>query len=191
VVTVDATKADYTDTVIDLRSKNVDSIVSGLDPFSYARFFQAMQSQGFKVKFLGSGLDKASAEAQYGNDAFANAESLTPLLEPVGHESVPAVAEYLNAVKKYYPGQVSKLDVYSEGDWVAAKLFVEAIRRIGTQPVTRQSLVNALNGIRNFQTGLTVPLSYAPGNSHDPNHCLQWIRRSNNTWATYSGWNCF
>jgi ABC-type branched-subunit amino acid transport system substrate-binding protein len=191
VVTVDATKLDYTDTVINLRSKNVDSIVAGLDPFSYARFFQAMQNQGFKVKFLGSGLDKASAEEQYGNDAFGNAESLTPLVEPVGHESDPAVAEYLNAVKKYYPSQVSKLDVYSEGDWVAAKLFVEAIKRLGSQPISRQSLVNSLNGIKNFQTGLTVPLSYAPESSHDPNHCLQWIKRANNTWDTYSGWNCF
>lgn len=191
VVTVDATKADYTDTVIDMRTNNVDSIIAGLDPFSYGRLFQAMQSQDFNVKFFGSGLDKASAESQYGDQAFSNAESLTPLLEPVGHESDPAVAEYLNTVKKYYPGQISKLDVYSEGSWVAAKIFVEAIRRIGSQPVTRQSLVNALNGIQNFQTGLTVPLSFAPGNSHDPNHCLEWIRRANDTWQTYSGWNCF
>jgi ABC-type branched-subunit amino acid transport system substrate-binding protein len=191
VVTVDGTKYDYSDTVIDLRSKNVDSVIAGLDPFSYARFLQAMQRQSFKVKFFGSGLDKSSAEAQYGNDAFANAESLTPLIEPVGHENDPNVAEYLNTVKKYYPDQAKQLDVYSEGDWVAAKVFVEAIRRIGSQPVNRQSLVNALNSIKNFQTGLTVPLSYAPENSHDPNHCLQWIRRNNGTWETYSGWNCF
>ena len=190
IVTVDGTKADYTDTVIDLRSKNVDSIISGLDPFSYGRQFQAMQRQQFNVKFFGSGLDKTSAEGQYGDQAFSTAESLTPLIEPVGHENVPAVADYLNTVKKYYPQQVSALDVYSEGDWVAAKVFVEAIRRIGSQPVTRQSLVNALNGIQNFQTGLTVPLSYTP-DSHDPNHCVQWIKRSSGTWVTYSDWNCF
>lgn len=191
VVTVDGTKADYTDTVLDLQSKQRDSIIAGLDPFSYARLFQAMQNQQFNVRFFGSGLDKSSAEAQYGNQSFATAESLTPLLEPVGHENDPNIAEYLNAVRKYYPSQVKALDVYSEGSWVAAKLFVEAIRRIGSQPVTRQSLVNALNGIQNFQTGLTVPLSYSPGNSHDPNHCLQWIRRTHNTWQTYSDWNCF
>jgi ABC-type branched-subunit amino acid transport system substrate-binding protein len=191
LVTVDATKADYTDTVIDMRGAGVDSIIGGLDPFSYGRLFQAMERQSYSVKFLGSGLDKASAAQQYGNHAYATSESLTPLIEPAGHENQPAVAEYLNTVKKYYPGQVPALDVYSEGSWVAAKIFVEAIRRIGSQPVTRQSLVNALNSIKNFQTGLTVPLSYAPGNSHDPNGCLQWIRRSSGTWETYSDWKCF
>jgi ABC-type branched-subunit amino acid transport system substrate-binding protein len=198
VITVAATKADYTDTVIDLRSRGVDSIISGLDPFSYGRFFQAMQRQQFSVRFFGSGLDKASAAQQYGDQAYATSESLTPLIEPAGHESQPAVAEYLNTVKKYYPGQVSALDVYSEGSWVAAKIFVEAIRRIGSQPVNRQSLVNALNSIKNFQTGLTVPLSFSAGDPknppstwHDPNGCLQWIKRDHGTWNTYSDWNCF
>src|SRR5207302_1006109 len=186
VITVDATKADYTDVVIRLSQQDhVDSIIAGLDPFSYARFFQAMQRQNYNVLFYGSGLDKTSAEQQYGNGSFATAESLTPLVEPVGHENDPAVAEYLNAVKKYYPNQLAALDVYSEGSWVAAKIFVEAIRRIGNQAVTRQSLVNAMNTIRNWQNGLTVPISYAAGNSHDPNHCLQWLRQKSGTWDTY------
>jgi branched-chain amino acid transport system substrate-binding protein len=191
VITVDATKADYTDTVLKLRSDGVDSIIAGLDPFSYGRLFQAMQRQNYNVQFYGSGLDKGSAMAQYGNQSFASAESITPLVEPVGHENVPAVSEYLNAIQKYYPNQVAALDVYSEGSWIAAKIFVEAVKRIGNQPVTRQSLVDSLNGIQNFQTGLSVPLSFSAGGSHDPNHCLQWIRRSSGTWNTYSDWNCF
>jgi ABC-type branched-subunit amino acid transport system substrate-binding protein len=192
VITVDATKADYTDTVIRLRSENVDSIIAGVDPFSYARLFQAMQRQNYDVRFYGiTALDKSSAEKQYGNQAFSTAESVTPVIEPVGHESDPAVAEYLGAVKRYFPNQVAALDLYSEGDWVAAKIFVEAVRRIGKQPLSRRALVDALNGIQNFQSGLTVPLSFAPGNSHDPNHCLQWIRQQGGSWTTYSGWNCF
>jgi ABC-type branched-subunit amino acid transport system substrate-binding protein len=191
VITVDATKGFYDDTVGRLRSEQVDSIIAGLDPFSYGRFFQAMERQNYNVRFYGTGLDKSTAEAQYGDKAFATAESVTPLVEPVGHESDPAVAEYLNTVKKYYPNQYGALDVYSEGDWVAAKVFVEAIRRIGKNPVNRQTLVDALNSIQSFQTGLTVPISFSPGNSHDPNHCLQWIRRENSSWSTYSGWNCF
>ena len=59
------------------------------------------------------------------------------------------------------------------------------------QPAAVHALVNALNSIQNWPTGMTVPLSYGPGNSHDPNHCLEWIRRANGTWDTYSGWTCF
>ena len=135
VITVDATKPDYTDTVIRLRSENVDSILAGLDPFSYARFFQALERQNYNVLFDGFiGLDKSSADAQYGNQAFSTAESVTPVLEPVGHENDPGIAEYLSAVKRYYPNQVAALDVYSEGDWVSAKLFVEAIKRAQQHP---------------------------------------------------------
>jgi hypothetical protein len=57
--------------------------------------------------------------------------------------------------------------------------------------VTPLSLVTALNGIRNLDTGLTVPLSYSAGASHNPNRCVQWMRNQQGTWHTYSGWNCF
>jgi hypothetical protein len=119
------------------------------------------------------------------------AESLTPVIEPDQHMSQTEMALYYGSVQKYYPNQVSALDVYSETEWVAAKTFVQAIRNLGSTPVSRQSLVSALNAMKGFTTNLTVPLSYAPGSSHDPNRCYQWIRNQSGTWATYSGWNCF
>ena len=70
-------------------------------------------------------------------------------------------------------------------------MFAQAIKNIGNAPVTRQSLVNALNGIKNFDDGgITPPISYGPGN-HDPLHCLQWLHNYNGQWRTTSGWNCF
>jgi hypothetical protein len=101
------------------------------------------------------------------------------------------MAAYYGAVSKYFPNQVSALDVYSETDWLAARVFVEAVRRLGATPVTRKSLVDSLNGISNLSTGLSVPLSYSAGASHDPNRCYQWIHNQSGTWATSSGWNCF
>ncbi|TMD98962.1 MAG: hypothetical protein E6I76_03415 [Chloroflexi bacterium] len=186
---VEATKPDYTDIAVKLRLEGADAVIGVLDPFSYARMFQAFDRQGYHPKILCPGLDKPSAEKQYG-PAVYGAESLTWYLEPDEHLSSPAMSEYLNTVQHYYPNQVAGLDVYTEGGWIAAKVFVEALRRIHG-PVTPASLVTALNGIRNFDTGLTVPLSYSAGPSHDPNHCVQWIRNQQGTWHTYSGWNCF
>jgi hypothetical protein len=93
-------------------------------------------------------------------------------------------------VQRYYPAQVDALDVYTEETWVAARLFVEAVRRLGTTPPTTRSLVDSLNHITNWDNGLTMPLTFRPG-VHDPNHCLQWIRNQQGGWHTYSGWNCF
>src|SRR5207302_5817511 len=85
---VDATKPDYTDLAIKIRSEGADSIIAGLDPYSYARFFQALDRQNFHPTFLGFGLDKKSAEKQYGSAVY-NAESVTPFIEPDEHMSLP------------------------------------------------------------------------------------------------------
>jgi branched-chain amino acid transport system substrate-binding protein len=186
---VDATKPDYTDLAVKIRLEGADSIMAGLDPFSYARFFQALERQNFHPPFMGVGLDKKSAERQYGTAVYG-AESGTAFLEPDEHMDAPAMREYYGALQKYFPTEINDLDVYAESSWVAAKLFVEALRRLGSTPVTARALVESADHISNFDTGLTVPLSFAPG-PHDPNHCLQWMRNQQGTWHTYSGWNCF
>ena len=186
---VDITKPDYTDLVIKLRRENPDAVLAGLDPYSYARFFQAMQRADWHPKFGGLGLDKPSAQADYGTEVYG-AESLTSVIEPEDHASDPAIEDYHNTVRRYFPNQMDALDYFSEGDWVAAKVFVQAIHLIGKNPVNRKTLVDALNTIKNFDTGLTVPISFSPGPLHDSNHCYQWIRNEQGTWTTYSNWTC-
>ena len=194
---VDATKADYTDIVLKFQAAGAQSVAAFVDPFSYARLFQAMERQNWHPPVLGGGLDKASANRQYNSGcgsscAVFGAESATPVLEYLDHQNTPAIAQYLSAVHTYYPNQYGALDAYSTYQWVAAQVFVQAVKSIGNGPVTRQSLVNALNNLRNFDNGgITPPISYAPGNSHDPLHCLQWIHNTNGQWRTTSGWNCF
>jgi branched-chain amino acid transport system substrate-binding protein len=190
VETVDATKADYTDIVLKFQTAGAQSIAAFVDPFSYARLFQAMERQNFHVPVLGGGLDKASANRQYGRTVWG-ADSATPVLEYLDHQGTPAIAQYLNAVRTYFPGQYQALDSYTTYQWVAAEVFVAAVRSLGSTPVTRQSLVTALNNLRNFDTGgITPPISYGAGN-HDPLKCLQWLHNYNGQWRTTSGWNCF
>jgi branched-chain amino acid transport system substrate-binding protein len=188
---VDITKPDYTDLVFKLQQEQPDSILAGLDPYSYARFFQAMERAHYSPPkgFGGLGLDKPSANKEYGTAVYG-AESFTSVIEVLDHQNLPAVKEYLDTVRRYFPNQMDALDYFSEGDWIAAKVFVEGIRRIGNNPVNRKTLVDAMNSIKNFDTGLTVPISYSPGQNHDPNHCYQWIRNEQGKWTTYSGWNC-
>lgn len=196
VETVDATKADYTDIALKFQSMGAQSVAAFLDPFSYARLFQAMERQNFHVPILGGGLDKASANAQYDSGcgsacAVFGADSATPVLEYLDHGNTPAIAQYLNAVHTYYPNQFGALDAYTTYQWLAAEVFVQAIKDIGNAPVTRQSLVNALNGLKNYDDGgITTPITYGSGN-HDPLHCLQWLHNTNGRWGTTSGWNCF
>src|SRR5437660_6452498 len=197
VETVDATKADYSDIVLKFQASGAQSVAAFLDPFSYARLFQAMERQTFDVPLLGGGLDKASANRQYDSGCGSScvvfgADSATPMLEYLDHQSTPAISQYLSAVHTYFPGQYGALDAYTTYQWIAAEVFVQAVKSIGNTPLTRQSLVNALNNMRNFDDGgLTTPISYSAGNGHDPLHCLQWLHNYNGQWRTTSGWNCF
>jgi ABC-type branched-subunit amino acid transport system substrate-binding protein len=193
---VDATKADYTDIVLKFQSDGAQSVAAFLDPFSYARLFQAMERQNWKVPVLGGGLDKASANQEYDSGCGSScsvfgADSATPMLEYLDHTGTPAIAQYMGTVRKYYPSQYGALDTYTTQQWVAAEVFVQAIKDLGNKPVTRQNLVTALDGIKNFNDGgITQPITYGSGN-HDPLHCLQWIHNNNGRWKTTSGWNCF
>jgi ABC-type branched-subunit amino acid transport system substrate-binding protein len=189
---VPVTQAQYSQLVVKWRQKGADSVLAGLDPFSYARMYQGMEGQGFQVPVMGFGLDKTSAEGGYGS-YFKGAQSLTPVLEPDEHTSNAAMAAYLNAVQTYYPNQVPALDVYCEGQWIAAEAFVKALRSIAG-PITRGSLISALNAIQNWDTGLTKPITYGSASSHDPNHCFYWTKNQDGTaagWHTYSDWVCF
>jgi branched-chain amino acid transport system substrate-binding protein len=193
---VDATKADYTDVVLKFEAKGAQSVAAFVDPFSYARLFQAMERQAWHPPVLGGGLDKASANRQYdagcgSSCAVYGANSATPVLEYADHLSTPAIKQYLGAVHTFYPSQYGALDVYTTYQWLAAEVFARAVKDIGNAPVTRQNLVKALDGLRNFSDGgITKPISYGAGN-HDPLHCFQWLHNASGRWKTTSGWNCF
>jgi branched-chain amino acid transport system substrate-binding protein len=194
---VDATKANYADVVLAFQQAGAKSILAALDPFSYQRLFQSMQGASYKPPLLGLGLDKGSANPnpQQPNKGYTKfvegMHSLTPMLEPFDHQNDPAVRDYLDTVKKYFPNQVDPLDVYTEHAWAAAELFVDTLRRAGANP-TQQSFVAALNQTKNFDAGLpSVKLSYSAGPSHDPNRCFWMLENKNVTWTTVSEPRCF
>ncbi|MHB8507743.1 MAG: ABC transporter substrate-binding protein [Candidatus Dormibacteria bacterium] len=171
-----------------------DSLIAALDPYSYVKLFHSMDLTAWRPPVVAGGLDKGSFQKDYG-DQLDMAQSLVPFLSPYDNGTNPTVSDYITQVQKYYPGQVSKLDIYTQHSWTAAQIFVEAVRRAG-KDLNRKSLVDALNSIQNFDTGWSKPLSYAPGN-HDPNHCFRYMKHdsqdagSGGSWKTVSDWVCF
>jgi len=194
---VDATKANYADTVLDLQSHGAKSIVAALDPFSYERLFQSMQGAGFKPPFLGLGLDKGSANPSPSNPSqgygtfVKDMWSLTPFTEPADHPNDPNVQTYINTVRKYFPNQVAPLDVYTEGAWTAVHLFVDALKRAGPNP-SQKGLAAALDATRAFSGGglVAAPLDYGPG-AHAPAHCFYMLQNQNLVWTTVTQPKCY
>lgn len=205
---VSATQANYTGTVFNLQHSHhgpsgggaqpnyscspgqtgcPDYVIAALDPFSYHRLFDAMEAANWYPGVLGAGLDKFNVQKSYDGE-LRNAHSLVPFLSPYDHQGNPTVRQYLGTVQHFYPGQFQALDIYTQHAWTAAMVFVEAARRAGKN-LSRDSLVQALNGLQNFQTGWSVPLSYGAG-AHDPNHCFTYTAAGSGGWHTTSGWIC-
>jgi ABC-type branched-subunit amino acid transport system substrate-binding protein len=69
------------------------------------------------------------------------------------------VLSYKSALAKYFPGEAP--DYVSLEGYVAASVLIEALRRSGRQLDTDR-LVNALEGLRDFDLGLGVPVSFGP-----------------------------
>jgi ABC-type branched-subunit amino acid transport system substrate-binding protein len=195
-----------------------DSLVVGLDPFSIKRLFDAMRRANWYPKIFGFGLDKGNVLAspsdqqnlqyQYGNELGSGPQAggqddggaygLSPYVSPYDNRSNPAVSEYLDTVKAYYPGQVPNLDVYAQNAWEAARVFVEAAKKAGSN-LTRASLVQALDSISNFQTGWSGSISYTSLDSkggHEPTRCFYWLHHDDKpvnqggTWHTEANPYC-
>ncbi|MDQ6747007.1 MAG: ABC transporter substrate-binding protein, partial [Candidatus Dormibacteraeota bacterium] len=170
-----------------------DAVIAALDPFSYSRLFSSMNNASWHPTILAGGLDKGTAQNDY-KGQIENANSLIPFTSPYDNPDNPTVHDYLSTVKNYFPSQFNALDVYTQISWTSAMVFVEAVKRAGPN-LNRQSLVDALNSIQNFDTGWSTPLSYAPGN-HDPNHCFRWMKHDGTapdkggTWHSVSPFTC-
>ncbi len=64
-------------------------------------------------------------------------------------------------------------NTYAEGSWLAAKVFTEQARKLGSN-LTRASLIAALNGLRNYHTGFTPDLTMTP--DHGPNKQILFMK---------------
>src|SRR5205814_8480234 len=102
----------------------------------------------------------------------------------------PPLRRSLRAREHTCPGPSQARDTYTQHAWTAAMLFATAAKAAGSN-LTQASLIQALNGIQNFQTGWSVPLSYGQG-AHDPNRCFTYTvdNAPRGTWSTLGGWHC-
>ena len=81
---------------------------------------------------------------------------------------VPAVSSYATvilkykaALAKYFPGEAP--DYVSLEGYIEANVLIEALRRVGPHLDT-ETLVDALENLRNLDLGLGVTVSFTPGN---------------------------
>ena len=181
IVFVPFAATNFEQYLLQFQSEGVDGLITQLDPYSYVRLFQAEQRTNKVFPQLGgAGIDKQSVDGAIGTP-LVGTYGFMPFLEAQGNPTGNSEVNVYNAtVARYYPNQVQYMDAFSEGAWVAARLFVAALAKLGNN-VTRAGLVNALDSGTYSVGGMAPNLNYQQaGSSHAASNCFSYIQYTSN-----------
>jgi len=135
-----------------------------------ARFIQLLRDAKFggvftSVSFVNS--DALVEELRNLGPAYGEGIIITQVVPPITSQS-SAVLKYREHLRKYYPNERPSF-VSLEGYLVAA-VFAEGLRRAGPDP-TAETIVDALESIRQFEIGLGAPITFGPS-EHQGSHAV-------------------
>jgi ABC-type branched-subunit amino acid transport system substrate-binding protein len=172
---------DFTQAVLRTRSADPDVLIEEHDASAILRTWQAMQRQNYSVPMLGAypAYDTLITDfaKNYPNQAqdFSVPTGAVPIERPNDE-----VRRYVGATKKFFPD--AHLGYFGELAWGGAKMFTDVMRQMGGTP-TRGQLIDALNNLKNYDSGITRPTTFNPG-PKDPNHWWFRMKLDNYTkWA--------
>jgi branched-chain amino acid transport system substrate-binding protein len=123
-----------------------------------ADFVKDARKAGFAAQMVSNSFPGSTALAKELGPHGAGV-GMTQVVPPPSRRSVPVVQEYQGAMEKLGKNEFS---VTSLESYIAAKVMVEALRRAGPK-VTRESFMQALDGLRGYDAGGYL-VSFAPGN---------------------------
>jgi branched-chain amino acid transport system substrate-binding protein len=192
IVFVPFAATNFDNYLLQFQSAGVDGLVTQLDPFTYVRLYQSMQRTNKIFPHLaGAGIDKQNVDQAIGAP-LVGVHGFMPYREAQGNpDGNGEVALYNNTVARYFRNQVPNMDAFSEGSWVACRVFTQALQKLGAN-VTREGLVKALNSGVYGTGGMAPDLNYgATGGRHDASRRATYITyNSSRRWQTVQGFTC-
>jgi len=151
---------DLSAQVVKLRKANLDACLLVATPPPGAAFLREAHKQGWKdTKIISSG---PLTDEKYINLSGGVGEGIWGLSlwpDPV-HSNDPAMVEYREIMEKYGKDRDKTPNRYSLYGYFYAKLFVAGLQRAGRN-LTRESYIAALEGIKDWENGITPPVSFS------------------------------
>lgn len=155
---IDVAASDKAPFVTRVKSKNPDLFVMVDSAPGSARYILEMQRQNWKPKVI-TGINTLTDESflravgTAGDNLVIAPGVLLPTSDPRSNECVDAVSGYDKGLNP---------SGYTSFGCLGAKLFVDAVRRVGAD-LTRERLIAELENTRNFQSGFSGPITFGPG----------------------------
>jgi len=145
--------ARYSETAARLKSEDVDTLVSAVDPGALAGVVSALAALGehpLVISLVGYG---GATPRNFGS-RLAGSYFLTvarPFESPTA-----ATTQYLNAMAAYAPYLQQPRDQFALEGWISADLFIQGLKLAGPCP-TRASVLKRLHALRGYDAGQLLP----------------------------------
>jgi len=133
-----------------------------------ARFIEKLRDSGQNLVFTNVsfvGPNELGEELSQLGGRYADGVIVTQVVPDPGSKAT-ALIKYREQLERFAPGE--KPDYVSLEGWVAARLLVEGLVKAG-KDVNAETLVNALEQVRQLDLGIGVPLSFGPS-EHQASH---------------------
>ncbi|MEA2914782.1 MAG: branched-chain amino acid transport system substrate-binding protein [Bradyrhizobium sp.] len=182
---VPASAPDYRSAILNLRDKGVTHLLITLGPADAARAIVQAREAGWNPMFGGHQGTPDPLTIQLGKGAIEGVYGVaTSALPGWPLSDWPGVKDYQDALAKYSPD--AKPSAFGIRAYADSIIFVEALKRAGPQP-TREKLIQALEGMRDFETGIYPPVTYGP-DQHDGNKGAVITQAKDGKWVPITGW---
>ncbi|MGA4542364.1 ABC transporter substrate-binding protein [Uniformispora flossi] len=193
--------------VIDMRNRGVDIVFDAIDTRGNAQLCKSMDGAGLKVQAKVSTVQNQNATV--GTD-FKDSPTCRNSIQVTGgsrnYEDVqnPAVADFRNAMAKYFPDRAGQMSQWALEGWASAQWLTDAIGSCGAD-VTRKCVEQFVNRPEGYDAhGLLIPVNFNPQTAEQAaapaKACLNVVRWQDSANGGQGGWvdqvpdmdaNCF
>jgi ABC-type branched-subunit amino acid transport system substrate-binding protein len=184
ILQVDVTKASYDDAVTQFKLNGVDGIATIIDQTAYNRLQQAMDRQAYHPVHVADPLFTDPTVRQGPTTDGTLVASDFEFLDTGG----PEIQEYAATVRKQF-GSRAQVSYLGVAGWFSAKVFVEAVKRMGDD-ISRANLLKTMDSLpADLGAGFTSEMHFSPG-PHDITRCLQLGKVTSGKISRYKPFAC-
>jgi ABC-type branched-subunit amino acid transport system substrate-binding protein len=147
-------EVDVSAQVIKMKNSGADAVLCSCAPEPAAKFYTERQKLGWKVPVVNVFFGKSPKVPELaGKEAVEGVYFATIYRE--WDDPAPQIQQAKSLLKKYYPEE--EPDAVHLWGFTGVQVFTEALKRMGKGPITRERLIETLEGIKDWRDSV-VPV---------------------------------
>lgn len=147
-------EVDVSSQVIKMKNSGADAVICSCAPEPAAKFYTERAKLGWKVPVVNVFFGKSPKVPELAGKAAVEGVYFATIFRE-WTDPAPQIQEAKKILKKYYPEE--EPDAVHLWGFAGAQLFTEALKRMGKGPITREKLLDTLEGIQSWK-GSVVPV---------------------------------